>query len=224
MKKFDYIVIGAGSGGIASARRAAKFGKKVAIIENRVVGGTCVNVGCVPKKVMFNLASFLEDAQYMKHYGVNGLEPTLDFAQLKNARDAYVKRLNGIYMRNLGNDGISYFQGLAKFADQNVVLAGEEKLTADHILIASGSAPRHIPFPGDEYCMDSNDFFAMEQLPKSIAVIGGGYIAVELAQILNTLGVQTSIIARSQLLNFVDRDVIDVLGKEIENSGIKLHL
>ena len=100
-----------------------------------------------------------------------------------------MKRLNGIYMKNLDNDGIAYFKGLARFAEPTVVLANEEKLTADHILIASGSTPRHIPFPGDEYCMDSNDFFAMEQLPKSIVVVGGGYIAVELAQILNTLGV-----------------------------------
>ena len=110
VKAYDYIVIGAGSGGIASSRRAAQYGKKVAVIENRRIGGTCVNVGCVPKKVMFNLATFLEDSELFKGYGVSyGGEVKLDFAKFKTARDAYVTRLNGIYKKNLENSGVDYY-------------------------------------------------------------------------------------------------------------------
>ena len=142
VETFDYIVIGAGSGGVASARRAAKYGKRVAIIENKVIGGTCVNVGCVPKKVMFNLAMFLEDSQYMKYYGVQGIENNkLDFASFKQARDNYIKRLNIIYMSNIANDGITFIPGLASFVEQRVVVVGSRRLTSEHILIASGSTP-----------------------------------------------------------------------------------
>lgn len=142
-KKFDYIVIGAGSGGLGSGRRAALHGKKVAMIENRVIGGTCVNVGCVPKKVMFNLANFMEEAQLMKDYGVQGVDNlTLDFAHFKAQRDGYIKRLNGIYEKNVAGSGIEYFKGTASFAAQNVVQTSEGvSLTAEHILIASGSTP-----------------------------------------------------------------------------------
>lgn len=182
-KQFDYIVIGAGSGGLGSGRRAALLGKKVAMIENRVIGGTCVNVGCVPKKVMFNLANFLEEAHLMKDYGVLGTENlTLDFAHFKAQRDGYVKRLNGIYETNVAKSGIEYFTGTASFAGPNVVKTSEgATLTAEHILIASGSTPAEPAFPGAELCLKSDDVFTMEQLPKSVAVLGGGYIGIEMA-------------------------------------------
>lgn len=140
-QQFDYIVIGAGSGGMGSGRRAALLGKKVAMIENKVIGGTCVNVGCVPKKVMFNLANFLEEAHLMKDYGVEGTENLkLDFAHFKKQRDGYVKRLNGIYETNLAKQEVAYFTGTASFVDKNTIVTSEgAKLTAPHILIASGS-------------------------------------------------------------------------------------
>ena len=121
-QKYDLIVIGCGSGGMGCSRRAALLGKKCAVIENRVIGGTCVNVGCVPKKVMFNLANFLEEAQLMKDYGVQGTEnPKLDFAHFKGQRDGYVKRLNGIYETNIAKSGIDYFTGTASFVDSKTI-------------------------------------------------------------------------------------------------------
>ena len=182
-KKFDFIVIGAGSGGMGAGRRAALVGKKVAMVENRVIGGTCVNVGCEPKKVMFNLANFLEEAYLMKDYGVKGTEGlTLDFAHFKKRRDGYVERLNGIYTTNVAKAGIEYFTGTASFVGPKELATSEgARLTADHILVASGSTPAEPPFPGAELCMNSDDVFTMEELPKSIVVLGGGYIGIEMA-------------------------------------------
>ena len=121
-KKYDMIVIGAGSGGMGGGRRAAEHGQKVAMIENRVIGGTCVNVGCVPKKVMFNMANFIEEAQIMKDYGVLGVDNlSVDFAKFKMKRDAYVKRLNKIYETNIANSKIDYFKGTASFASPNEI-------------------------------------------------------------------------------------------------------
>ena len=149
-KKYDFIVIGAGSGGLGCGRRAAALGKNVAIIENKDIGGTCVNVGCVPKKVMWNLANFLEEAHFMKHYAVKGADQLeLDFPAFKAARDAYVKRLNGIYEKNVKKDDISYYEGSASFQDaKTIVTSAGDVLTADHILIATGSAPNIPNFPG----------------------------------------------------------------------------
>ena len=184
--QYDMIVIGAGSGGMGSGRRAAQLGKKVAMIENRVIGGTCVNVGCVPKKVMLNLAGFLEDTHLMKDYGVQGTEQlTLDWKHFKGQRDGYVKRLNGIYEKNIAKDNVDYFTGTAAFSGQKEVTTSEGKvLVADHIMIASGSTPSKPTFEGAEHCWNSDDIFTMEELPKSMVVIGGGYIGIEMGQIM----------------------------------------
>ena len=166
VKEYDYLVIGAGSGGIASGRRAAMYGKKVAIFENRVIGGTCVNVGCVPKKVMFNLANFLEDAEVMKDYFVEGTESLkLNFKEFKHARDAYIKRLNGIYDQNLKNSKVDYIFGKANFVSDKVIEVEGQKYTGEHILIASGSAPNKASFEGADLTINSDDIFAMEELP-----------------------------------------------------------
>ena len=193
------------------------------MIENKAIGGTCVNVGCVPKKVMFNLTSFLEAADIMKHYGVEFGGVKLDFAKFKAARDAYVHRLNGIYKSNIDKQSISYFTGTAAFESKDTVITSEgERLTAPHICIASGSTPAKVDIEGGEHCMSSDDFFAMETLPKSIVVIGGGYIGVELAQILHALGVKVTLVVRSVLLRFVDDDVRAVLEECIAKSGLQL--
>ena len=199
---YDYIVIGAGSGGMAGSRRAAMLGKKVAVIENRVIGGTCVNVGCVPKKVMLNLASFLEEASLFKDYGVTGTEHLkLDFKHFKERRDGYVKRLNGIYEKNLKNSEVDYFTGTASFASPTEVVTSEGKtLVANHITIASGSHPAPPNFPGSEHCWSSDNIFSMEEIPKSMIVIGGGYIGVEMAQIMQALGCKTTLLVRNQML------------------------
>eukprot|EP00806_Schmidingerella_arcuata_P002870 Macronucleus_36.p1 GENE.Macronucleus_36~~Macronucleus_36.p1 ORF type:complete len:473 (+),score=103.56 Macronucleus_36:1-1419(+) len=222
---FDYVVIGAGSGGMASARRAAQYGKRVCLIENRVIGGTCVNVGCVPKKVMFNLANFLEEAQVMKGYGVTGLERIgLNFKHFKAKRDAYVKRLNSIYKNFVETQDITYIEGTASFIQDQVVAVGDRLFHAPHILIASGSAPEPGSFEGAEHCINSDDFFNLETLPESIVVIGGGYIGIELAQILQAFGVQVTLLVRSRPLKFLDSDITDVLVESMQRLGIDVRL
>ena len=200
--KYDFIVIGAGSGGMGSGRRAAALGKKVAMIENRVIGGTCVNVGCVPKKVMLNLAGYMEEASLFKDYGITGTEHLkLDFEHFKERRDGYVKRLNGIYERNLKNSEVDYFTGTASFTSPTEIETSEGKrLQADHIMIASGSAPSKPDFEGAEHCWNSDDIFTMTKIPKSMVVIGGGYIGIEMAGILNALGSDVTLIVRSKML------------------------
>lgn len=200
---YDLLVIGAGSGAMGASRRAALLGKKVAMIENKVIGGTCVNVGCVPKKVMFNLANFLEDAHVISDYGVKGLDKIeLDFLTFKNSRDAYIKRLNAIYSNNIKNANIDYIEGSARFVSKTEVevLKGAdeptERYSADHILIASGSTPEEGTFEGRNLCWVSDDIFTMEKLPKSMVVIGGGYIAIEMAQIMQAFGVKTTLVVR----------------------------
>ena len=142
-KHYDFLVIGAGSGGLGAARRAAMFGKKVAMVENRVIGGTCVNVVCVPKKIMYNLANFMEDMHLFTDYGIQGLEKAkLDFPTFKKNRDAYVQKLNGIYHKNVATSEVDYIEGTASFVGQKEVeVTGKEKvvITADHVMIAAGS-------------------------------------------------------------------------------------
>ena len=211
---------------MASGRRAAALGKRVCMIENRVIGGTCVNVGCVPKKVMFNLANFLEEAHAMKGYGVNGADGiTLDFAAFKAKRDGYVQRLNGIFRNNINKALIKYVEGTASFVSNTEVKVGDQVFTAPHILIASGSAPDSGSFPGSELCDNSNDFFEWEELPKECVVIGGGYIGIELAQILCAMGVKVTCVVRSVVLrSIVDRDLIEVLMDNMRKLGIDLRL
>ena len=148
---YDYLVIGAGSGGIASARRAASYGAKVAIIEAQRLGGTCVNVGCVPKKVMFNAAALAENIAHSKSYGFNVTTNSFEWSVLKKKRDDYVKRLNGIYENNLAKDNIEIIHGFASFIDNSSVKVGDRVLRAKHILIAVGSKAWIPELPGSEH-------------------------------------------------------------------------
>jgi len=174
---------------------------------------------------MFNLANFLEEANVMKGYGVGGTEGlTLDFAHFKAQRDAYVKRLNVAYMGIVDKFAIHYVKGTASFVSDKVVQVADQTYTAEHVLIASGSQPETGGFPGSELCMDSDGFFEMQTLPKRAVVIGGGYIGVELAQILHALGVKVTLIVRSLILKFVDRDIINVLQDNMRQLGSDLKL
>jgi len=195
---FDYLVIGGGSGGIASARRAAMYGAKVGVVERQALGGTCVNVGCVPKKVMFNAAMVNEMISAAKEYGFDNCDngPKFNWATIKDMRDFYVKRLNGIYSRNLENSGVTLIEGLASFDGSNSVKVGDTTYTADHINIAVGGKTVMPAIPGIEHCIDSDGFFLLEEQPKKVAVIGAGYIAVELAGIFQELGSATSLFVR----------------------------
>lgn len=228
-KHYDFLVVGAGSGGLGAARRAAMFGKKVAMVENNRIGGTCVNVGCVPKKIMFNLANFLEETHLFADYGVKGLDNVqLDFPTFKTNREAYIQRLNGIYHKNVQSSGVEYFQGTAHFLEpKKIQVDGDNKqiLTADHVMIASGSksiVPRS--FEGAELCMTSDDVFAMEKLPKSIVVIGGGYIGTEMVNIMQAFGVKSTLIVRDVLLGRVDQEIVDLLIENMKKLGVDVRM
>jgi glutathione reductase (NADPH) len=199
MRSFDYLVIGGGSGGLASARRAARYGAKAAVIEGAPLGGTCVNVGCVPKKVMWNAASIAEAIDDAPEYGFEAVRGgRFDWSTVKAKRDAYVRRLNDIYRRNLENDGVTEIQGWAKFVDPTTVEVNGEKIRGDRVLIATGSRPRRLGVPGDEFGITSDGFFELEEQPQRVAVIGAGYIAVELAGVFQSLGSDVTMLTRDE--------------------------
>jgi glutathione reductase (NADPH) len=225
--EFDLIVIGAGSGGIACARRAAEYGARVVVIESGVVGGTCVNVGCVPKKVMWNAASIAESLHDARDYGFEGLPPgaqAFNFAAIKSKRDAYIKRLNGIYDRLLEGSKVAYVQGKGSIVGPGQVEVKGYTLKAPHILIATGGRPVVPEVKGAELGMTSDGFFAMNHLPKKAVVLGAGYIAVELAGVMSALGTEVHlVIRRDQVLKSFDEDIQRVLMGELETSGIRVH-
>ncbi|KAJ1451894.1 hypothetical protein M885DRAFT_528486 [Pelagophyceae sp. CCMP2097] len=221
-KHFDYLVIGGGSGGIASAKRAASYGKKVAVVEKARLGGTCVNVGCVPKKCMWNAAHIAEIMHDATLYSYSGTEAvTFDWGKFKTSRDNYITRLNGIYSRGLDGSGITQLVGTASFNDAGGVTIDGEAYTADHVLIAVGGKPSVPTLEGAEHCITSDGFFELEVLPKSAAVVGAGYIAVEMAGIFNALGTTTSLIVRGNraLRNFDDM-VSGMLDSEMKRQGM----
>ena len=223
MERFDYLVIGGGSGGIASARRAAQHGAKVALVEAGRLGGTCVNVGCVPKKIMWNAATIAEHLHDAAGYGFGAIDADVDWASLKRDRDAYVVRLNGIYRQNLERDRITIFEGFGRFVDPKTVYAGERGIVADHVLIATGSKPSIPIIPGAELGITSNGFFALEKQPKKVAIVGAGYIAVELAGVFAALGSDVTLVARGEhLLQRFDDIIRKNLRAEIEAAGVKV--
>jgi len=220
---FDYIVIGAGSGGMASSRRAAEYGAKVCIIESGRLGGTCVNVGCVPKKVMYNAAALIEDMHNGSGYGISYDNLKVDWNTLKTNRDNYVKRLNGIYDNNLNKSGIEIKRGKASFVDNKTIKVGDETLSAEHILIATGSKPIFPSIPGIEHAISSDGFFELENLPKEAVIAGSGYIAVELAGILNELGSKVHLVVRREhVLTKFDQMIQDILTDYVQERGIDL--
>lgn len=221
---YEYLVIGGGSGGVASARRAAGYGAKVAVIEKTALGGTCVNVGCVPKKVMFNAATVSEMIHESKQFGFHIDEKAVHFnwSELKVARDNYVARLNGIYSRMLGNNKIDVINGYASFEGNNKVKVGEQIYTADNILIAVGGKPSLPSIPGIEHCISSDGFFQLDKQPKNVAVIGGGYIGVELAGVFNGLGSKTNLFTRQDKpLKGFDSMIVDGLLAEMKKQGLQ---
>ena len=225
VKEYDYIVIGGGSGGIASANRAAMHGAKVILFEGREVGGTCVNVGCVPKKVMWYGAQVAETLhRYAGEYGFDVTLNKFDFATLKANRQAYIDRIHGSYERGFDSNGVERVYEYAKFVDPHTVEVAGERYTAPHILIATGGHALYPNIPGSEYGITSDGFFELDEVPKRTAVIGGGYIAVEVAGVLNALGSDTHLFVRKDRpLRTFDKDIIDVLVDEMAKSGPTLH-
>lgn len=219
---FDYLVIGGGSGGIASARRAAALGARVALIEAGRLGGTCVNVGCVPKKVMFNAASIAQALGDAPAYGFTLDVLGFDWQKLQRGRDAYVARLNVIYAQNLERAGVQVFRGQARFESDRSVVVGKDRLAAPHTLIAVGGSPRRPALPGAELGMLSDDVFLLEQRPERLLIVGAGYVAVEFAGVFAALGTQVTLAYReASLLRHFDAVLGDGLCEEMSRQGIR---
>ena len=225
MTHFDYICIGGGSGGIASANRAAMYGAKVALIEAQDLGGTCVNVGCVPKKVMWHGAQVAEAINlYSKDYGFDVDVKGFNWAKLVENRQAYIGRIHQSYDRVLGNNKINVIRGFAKFVDTKTVEVNGELYTADHILIAVGGRPSIPNIPGAEHGIDSNGFFELNEQPKRVAVVGAGYIAVEIAGVLSALGTDTHLYVRKESpLRSFDPMIVETLVEVMNAEGPTLH-
>ncbi|MEO3877981.1 glutathione-disulfide reductase [Rheinheimera fenheensis] len=223
-RHFNYLAIGAGSGGIASANRAAQRGAKAAVIEAKAVGGTCVNVGCVPKKVMWYGAHIAEALKYSPAYGFDVTQNHFDWATLVKNREAYIERIHGSYQRGFAANGVTLIEGFARFVDANTVEVNGERITADHITVAVGGRPTRPDIPGSEYGIDSDGFFALTQQPKKALVVGAGYIAVEIAGVLHALGTDTHLLVRKDrpLRNF-DSDITDMLLERMAQDKLQLH-
>ncbi|MDR9432612.1 MAG: glutathione-disulfide reductase [Spiribacter sp.] len=195
---YDLICIGGGSGGIATARRAAAHGARCAVIEGDRLGGTCVNVGCVPKKVMWQAAHTAEILERASDYGFSAVAPRLDWQALVSARSAYIDRLNGIYARNLDTAAVDHINGYAQFTGPNTVSVDGVSYQAEHFVIATGGVPGRPGIPGGDLGIDSDGFFALQDRPEKVAVVGAGYIAVELAGVLHQLGSEVQLIVRRE--------------------------
>jgi glutathione reductase (NADPH) len=223
-RAFDLITVGGGSGGLACAQRAAEYGARAAVIEPKPLGGTCVNVGCVPKKVMWNAAGLALGLADAGDYGFEVQAGENDWALLKSKRDAYVSRLNGIYERNLKTKGISHVRGSARFLDAHTVDVDGEHLRARHIVIATGGTPTVPDLPGAGFGITSDGFFALESRPKRVAVIGSGYIACELAGAFHDLGSAVELfIRKDHLLTHFDAMLGNSLMREMRAQGLIIH-
>jgi len=195
-EKFDLVVIGGGSGGLAAAQRAAEYGARAVLVESGRLGGTCVNVGCVPKKIMWNAAELGSAQHDARDYGFSVEPGSIDWSSLKAKRDAYIERLNASYAANLAKRTVELVRARASFVDAHSVRAGGRLLRADHIIIATGSRPRVPAIPGAELGSTSDGFFELTRRPERAAVVGSSYIAIELAGILAGLGTRTTLVLR----------------------------
>jgi len=220
---YDLLAIGAGSGGLSAAERAAEYGLKTAVIESKKLGGTCVNVGCVPKKVMWcasHLASSIND---MPRYGLDIEVKNFDWSRLVDSREEYIQGINDWYVNYLKDSKIDLIQGHARFVDAKTIKVGEQTYTADHIVIAPGGYPMVPDLPGAEHGISSDGFFELTTQPKRVVVVGAGYIAVELAGVLNGLGSEVSmLLRRDHFLASFDNMLRETLMDEMSNAGVNL--
>jgi glutathione reductase (NADPH) len=221
---FDLFVIGAGSGGVRTARMCSQQGMRVAIAEYQYLGGTCVNVGCVPKKLFVYASSFAEEFRAAAGFGWHVGETHFDWPTLRENKNREIERLNGIYGNLLDNANVTLVKGKGAIIDPHTVEVDGQQYSCAKILIATGGVPYVPDFPGSELAITSNEAFFLDELPKRIVIVGGGYIAVEFAGIFNGLGVETHLVYRGPLfLRGFDDDLRHVLKEEIEHQGIHLH-
>jgi glutathione reductase (NADPH) len=220
---FDLFVIGAGSGGIATARRAAQYGAKVGIVENDRLGGTCVNRGCVPKKLMVYASHFSAAFEESGGYGWTVGESSFDWHKMITGVNNEVTRLNGIYQRMLDNSDVKLYEGTGRFVDSHTIEIGEKKVTAEKILIAVGGRPVKPNISGIEHAITSREIFHLPEQPKRMVIIGGGYIGVEFACILNGLGSEVTVVIRGEkILTGFDEDIRDEIQTGMQNHGIRI--
>jgi glutathione reductase (NADPH) len=222
-KHYDMIAIGAGSGGLSAVERASEYGKKCAVVEVNQVGGTCVNVGCVPKKVMWFAANAAQTIKNSNGFGFDISINDFSWTKLKDGRENYINGINEWYDGYLEKLGIDYFHGFGKLIDKNTISVNGENLTADTIVLSPGGEPSVPKIEGAKYGITSDGFFELNELPKRVAVVGGGYIGVELAGVLNSLGSEVSLFVRSQkLLNGFDELIQSSLENDYREHGIKI--
>ena len=224
-EQFDLIAIGGGSGGLAVAERAAQYGQRVALIESQQLGGTCVNLGCVPKKVMWYAANVAEDARHASGFGVRASFEGMDWPHLVRERNAFVQRIIRYWDGYADKLGLTRVTGHGRFIDAKRVQVGERELTADHIVIATGGRPIVPPVPGAELGITSDGFFALEEQPQRVAIVGAGYIGVELAGMLRAMGSAVTVVAlESRVLETFDPIISDTLAHNMALAGIETHL
>jgi len=222
-RHFDLLTIGAGSGGVAISNRAASYGAKCALVESGRIGGTCVNVGCVPKKVMWNGAMLAHALEEAGDYGFGIQAPTFDWPALKAARDRHVLDLNGYYERNLAKNGVEIVRGSGRFVGPKTVKVGSETLSADHVVIAVGGRPVVPEVPGAGFGITSDGFFELTGQPKKIAITGAGYTSVEFAGLMRALGSEvTMILRRGHFLNEFDAMLRDKLMVQMLEDGVRM--
>lgn len=220
---YDLIAIGGGSGGLAVTQRAAEYGTRTAIVEPGPLGGTCVNAGCVPKKVMWNAAHLMQGAREAAAYAIDVQAPVCNWAELRRRRDAYIHRLNGIYAHNLDRRQVAVHAGMAEFVDARTLQVGDQLLTADYIVIATGGRPSFPKIPGADLGLSSDGFFRLDRLPERVAVVGSGYIAVELAGVLNGFGAAVDLLVRRDVvLRDFDPMVQAALSREMTAAGVAI--
>ncbi|WP_237068275.1 glutathione-disulfide reductase [Microbulbifer guangxiensis] len=222
--EFDLFVIGAGSGGVRASRMAAASGMRVAVAEDRYMGGTCVNVGCVPKKLFVYASGYSEAFGDARAYGWQNDGPEFDWPTLRDNNATEITRLNGIYRNLLANAGVTVIDGRAHIEDRHTVVIGEQRFTTERILVATGSWPFVPDIPGRDHVLTSNEVFSMDEFPRRVLVVGGGYIAVEFAGIFAGLGAETHLSYRRDLfLRGFDRDIRTFVRDEMGKKGVHLH-
>ncbi len=225
MAQYDYdlFVIGAGSGGVRAARMAAGFGVRVAVAEDRYLGGTCVNVGCIPKKLFVYASHFREDFEDARGFGWKSELPEFDWNILRDNKNKEILRLNGIYQRLLESAGCKLIDGRAVVTDEHTVTVGEHSYTTERILVATGGWPTIPDIPGRQHAISSNEAFYLDALPEQVVIVGGGYIAVEFAGIFHGLGVETTLLYRGPLfMRGFDDEVRTFLAEQMSQTGITL--
>ena len=219
----DLIVLGAGSAGIAVAIRAARLGAKVTVLEPNLMGGTCVNVGCIPKKAMWFAAELAESVAMAAEVGFSTTQGELDWIEFIRRREHYIENIHVSYRKRFKEFGIELIAGYGRFTSQRNIAVGGREITAKHIVIATGSRPNRLMIPGGELGIDSDGFFALRASPKRVAIVGGGYIAVELAGVLHALGADVSVFVRGdQLLGIFDHELTTELAEVMRARGINI--